>query len=130
MGESLEMWAFILANMSSFMGGGLLTVLSYLAYRQSSGQPSYRFASIGFGLVALSCLFDPAYLSGVAVDLRPSGTEFLILTASEDLVLAIGLGVVFYAITQHDSGASSMADDHPASIDEGMAWKHDPWDDD
>lgn len=129
MAESLELWAFVLANMSSFVGGGLLTALSYLAYRQSSGQASYRFATIGFGLVTLSCLFDPAYLFGVSVNLRLGATEFLILTASEDLVLAVGLGVVFYGITQHDTG-TSMEDHRPTSIDGELVWKRDQSSDD
>lgn len=128
--EPPELWAFVLANTGVFIFSSMLAALSYLAYRQSSGQLSYRFATLGFGLVVLGGLVEPAYLFGVSADYRLNATELLVLQAGEAILLASGLGILFYAITRHGAGSSSTVDDHPAETDEEISWRHDQWVDD
>lgn len=124
MSDSLEFWVFILANTGVVLGAGLLAALSYLAYRRGNVQPSYRYATIGFGLIALGGFVDPAYLVMFAVEFHLSLTEHLFISVSEDLLLASGLGLLFYAITQYDAEATSTVDGQstPTSID--ASWRH------
>ena len=110
MDKSPELWACILANTVLFLIASVLTALSYLAYRRSDGQSSYRFATIGFGFVVLGGLVEPVYLFGVRGNYNLQGTELLALQAGEGVLIALGLGLLFYAITCHDS-RSSVADD-------------------
>lgn len=124
-----ELWAYLLTNAGTIVAGGLLTGLSFLAYRRNSDQPSYRFATIGFGLILLGTLVDPLYLFRALVDHRLTITEILLLQISEDLLFAAGLGTLFYAIVRHDSSRSSRTD-NSVSYDDGQAWGRNPWDDD
>lgn len=128
--NTLDFWAFILANTGAVTAGGLLAALSYLAYRQDPEKTSYRLATIGFGLVVLGSLVDPAYLLGWSVDFRLNSHELLVLTAIEDFLIAVGLAVIFLAITKHDPTASPRTDERSSLIDEKMEWRGHEWSDD
>lgn len=104
-----ELWAFVLANASLFVAASVLAGLSYLAYRRSDGGSSYKFASIGFGSIVLGGLVEPLYQLVVLGDYNITGTELLLLQTGEGLLIASGLGILFYAITSH--GRGSPADD-------------------
>lgn len=129
MDNTPELWVYLFTNVGAVVAGSLLTALSFLAYRRNSDQLSYRFATVGFGLIVLGTLVDPVYLFRMAVDYRLTFTELLLLQVSEDVFFAAGLGVLFYAITRHDSSSSSTADD-PASYGEEEGWKQTSWNDD
>lgn len=101
-----ELWAFVLANIGLFIVSSVLTALSYLAYRRSNKQASYKFASIGFGLVVLGGLVEPLYQLVVRGDYNITGGELLLLQAGEGLLIASGLGILFYAITRHTTTSS------------------------
>lgn len=118
MAKPPELWAFILANTGLFIISSVLTGLSYLAYRHSRGKHSYRVATLGFGFVVLGGLVEPVYQLGVRGDYNVDGTELLVLQAGESTLISMGLGLLFYAITHHDAGSSSTADDHRVSADE------------
>ena len=107
MAKPPELWAFILANTGLFAITSVLAGLTYLAYRQSDARTSYLTATVGFGFVALGGLVEPVYQLGIQSDYALSGTELLWLQAGEGTLIAIGLGLVFYAITHHESGPSS-----------------------
>ena len=96
-----ELWAFVLANIGLFIVSSVLTALSYLAYRWNNGQSSYKLASIGFGLVVLGGLIEPLYQLIVRGDYNITGSELLLLQTTEGLLIASGLGILFYAITRH-----------------------------
>lgn len=102
-----ELWAFVLANTGLFLVSSMLTVLTYVAYRQSDGRTSFLTAAIGFGLVVLGGLVEPLYQLVVRGDNIIDGTELLWLQAGEGLFIAGGLGLLFYAITCHRTGSSS-----------------------
>lgn len=119
MANSPELWAFVLANTGIFIMSSVLTALSYLAYRQSDGQSSYLTSAFGFGFVVLGGLIEPVYQLGV----RSNGTyglnttELLWLQAGEGTLIAIGLGLLFYAITHFSSGRRSTDEVRPAVTD-------------
>ena len=102
-----ELWAFVLANASLFVVSSVLTGLSYLAYRRSDSRASYRFASLGFGLVVLGGLVEPLYQLVVRGDYNITGGELLLLQTGEGFLIASGLGILFYAITHHRTGTSA-----------------------
>lgn len=101
-----ELWAFVLANIGLFTVSSVLTALSYLAYRRNDRQSSYKFASIGFGLVVLGGLVEPLYQLVVRGDYNITGGELLLLQTSEGLLIASGLAILFYAITRHTPASS------------------------
>ena len=109
-----ELWAFILANTLLFLISSVLAGLSYLAYRHSGGRQSYRNAAVGFGFVVFGGLVEPAYQLGVE-DVKNgyalSGNELLLLQAGEGILIATGLGLLFYAITRHDDRSPEKDDD-------------------
>lgn len=118
MPESPELWAFVLTNVGLFVVSSLLMSLCYLAFRRRRDQRSYACATVGFGFVVLGGLVEPVYQLGVGVDFTPSGRQLMLLEAVETILIAAGLALLFYAITQYGSRSSSTADDHPASTDE------------
>lgn len=130
MDNSPGLWAFILANMGTIIAGGLLTILSFLAYRRHSDQPSYRFATLGFGLIVVGSISDGAYLFGWSVDYRLGVTELLVLSAVEEALIAVGLGCLFYAITQHKVDESSAEEATSRALDEEISWRDTQWNDD
>ena len=107
MSKPPELWAFIIANTGIFLAGGVLTGLSYLAYRQNRRQASYRFATVGFGLVVLGGLVEPAYQLGIRGDYHLDGNEMLLLQSGEGAIIAMGLGLLFYAILRQDVSPTS-----------------------
>lgn len=96
-----ELWTFVLANVGLLIVSRVLTGLSYLAYRRNDRQSSYKFASIGFGLVVLGGLIEPLYQLVVRGDYNITGGELLLLQTGEGLLIASGLALLFYAITRH-----------------------------
>lgn len=125
-----ELWAFVLSNVGLFIVSCLLTSLSYLAYRQSDGHRSYAITTVGFGFVVLGGLVEPVYQLGVGVDYTLTGAQFMLLQTGETVLIAAGLGLLFYAITRHGSAASSPEDDHAAfdDVDSYVAARYRPGD--
>ena len=121
MAKPPELWAFILANTGLFIISSVLTALSYLAYRESEGG-SYRFATVGFGFVVLGGLVEPTYQLGVRGDYHLNGTELLLLQAGEGILIAFGLGLLFYAITRHGDGSASSEDDAAVATGGEISW--------
>ena len=117
MSESPELWAFVLTNVGLFVVSSLLMALSYLAYRSRRGHQSYARSTVGFGFVVLGGLVEPVYQLGVGVDFSPTGTQLMLLEAVETILIAAGLGLLFYAITQHRTRTASTANDPPGSAD-------------
>lgn len=110
MAENPELWAFVLANIGLFVISSVLAGVSYVAHRQSDGQGSYRIAAVGFGFVSLGGLVEPVYqlLVRDGSTVTVTGTELLWLQTGEGVLIAGGLGLLFYAITHHDSGSPSV----------------------
>lgn len=112
MTSSPEMWAFILANTGLVLFSSLLMGLSYLAYKRSGGRSSYRVATIGFGFVVLGGLVDPVYQVRVGGDYVITVREFLLIQTAESVLIAIGLGVLFFAVTRHGRRSMRAADEY------------------
>lgn len=118
MSEKPELWAFVLANVGLLVVSGLLTALSYLAYRQRNGQRTYFIATTGFGFVVLGGLVEPLYQLRTGLDFTISSTEFMLLESLETVLIAMGLGLLFYTITVH--GSRSSGENQPDPTDEDV----------
>lgn len=115
-----ELWAFVLANTGLFLISSVLTTLSYVAYRQSGGKTSYALAVFGFGFIVLGGLVEPTYQLIVRGDYHLTGTELLWLQAGETVLIAVGLGLLFYAITHHRPGSSSAGEARARMTDQSL----------
>lgn len=114
-------WGYVLVNAGvATVSAGLLG-LSVLAYRRDRRQRSYVIAAVGFGCILLSELPELVFSSFRAPDYAFTASEFLFLQAGEDLLLALGLGLLFFAITRHRP-ESSRADATAAPVDEEGRW--------
>lgn len=88
--------------------------LSFLAYYLHPRKASYRYSTIGFTFIVLGGLISPVYRLGIRSDYHLDATQRLLLQAGEGILLAMGLGLLFYAITRHDASSSSV-NDHDAT---------------
>ncbi len=117
MARSPELWAFILSNVLLFISGSILLVLSSLAYYQNPRSASYRYSTIGFGFIVLGGIVGPVYRLLIRSDYHLNVSQRLLLQSGVSILLAVGLGLVFYAITRHNSGSSSAGDYEPIERD-------------
>ncbi|WP_425492738.1 DUF7521 family protein [Halosolutus amylolyticus] len=129
MDSTLELWAYVISNIGAVVAGSLLTALSFIAYRRNTNQESYRFATLGFGLIVVGTLVDPVFFLWMSIDYHLSFTEILLLQVSEDLLFAAGLGLLFYAILQYDSSNASTAEG-PISSEDELLWNQQSQNDD
>lgn len=125
MAKPPELVAFLLANTGLFLISSVLTGLAYLAYRRNDGSTSFRWATLGFGCVVLGGLVEPVYLFVTPGDTYLHSSELLALQAGEGILIAIGLGLLFYAILNHD-GESASPSAGPLTADE-IASETDDW---
>lgn len=100
MAEPPELWGFLVANAVLLVAGGVLTGLSYRAYRRYR-RPPLRGAAVGFALITVGSLLELGYEVGLRGWNDLSGQELLLLQTSESLVIAAGLVVMFYALSQY-----------------------------
>lgn len=108
MAKPPELWAFILANALLFITGCLLTALSYLAYYQNPRASSYRYSTVGFAFIVLGGLISPVYRLGIRSDYHLDASQRLLLQSAEAILLALGLGLLFYAVVRHDRSSSTV----------------------
>lgn len=100
MAEPPELWAFLLSNVVVFVFGGAITALSLLAYRRS-GTPSFRSATVGFGLITVGALVEAAYQLGLRGSYELPARELLMLQTAEGVLIAGGLAALFYSLRAH-----------------------------
>lgn len=122
MAEPPELWVFLVVNSGLFVVGSALTVLSYLAIRRSRGQRSFVIATAGFGFVVSGGLAAPVFQLASGIDYTLNGSQVLLIESIETAFTALGLGLLFYAITQYDDTSPSTAEDGFSSTDEGIDW--------
>lgn len=97
MAEPPEFWMFIASNALIFGLGGVLSALSYAAYRRN-GQGAMRRAAAGFALITAGGLIEAVYELGIRGSYHLSGRELLALHSVEGVVIAVGLGMLFLSI--------------------------------
>lgn len=97
---AVALFFVLFMNLLVFAFGCAITGFSYLAYRSSNGNKSFRRSTIGFGLITLGCIVEPAYV-GINHDWAISGQELLQLQAIESTAIAVGLGFLFVSIYTH-----------------------------
>ncbi|MFC6964165.1 hypothetical protein [Halocatena marina] len=86
----------------------------------SNGQQSYAIATVGFGCILLGGATELVVIYLFVPDFVLTGTEFLYLQASENVLTASGLGFLFYAITRHTTDSSKRP--YASSTDEEDVW--------
>lgn len=102
MAEPPELWTFVAANFVAVGFGCLLTALSYIALRTRSRSSTFSTATAGFGLITLGGAVEPVYQLGFNRGYNLGGRELLALQSTEGFLLALGLGLLFYSITNYD----------------------------
>lgn len=112
---------FVTTNLVFITVSSLLVGLSFLAYRRNGGQRSYAIATLGFGCIVLGGVTELAFTYWFEPDFVLTSTEFLYLQAGEDILIALGFGLLFYAITKHNAGSSDRTD-CASSITEEDLW--------
>ena len=113
MARSPELWAFIISNSLLFISGAILLALSSLAYYQNPRYTSYRYSTIGFGFIVLGGILNPVYRLLIRSDYHLNTGQRLLLQSGGNMLVAIGLGLLFYAITHHDVKSSSTGGSKP-----------------
>ncbi|GAA0255314.1 hypothetical protein ACFFQF_16720 [Haladaptatus pallidirubidus] len=94
-----EFFGFIFANILTLLFGSILTLLSYRAYHLRKTQP-FKFATIGFAVITFGSILEAIYEVGVRRSFDLSSQELIALHSVESLLLALGLGLLFYSISR------------------------------
>lgn len=110
MADPLGVMVYVVANLGFGAMASFLAGLSFLAYYRSPGQLSYALAGLGFSCIVLGGLVESAYTFVLQTDYLLSSSEFLFLQAGEDLIVAVGLGLLFLGITKHDPRSANRSD--------------------
>ncbi|SIR67831.1 hypothetical protein SAMN05421858_3297 [Haladaptatus litoreus] len=113
MARSPELWAFIVSNGLLFISGAILLVLTSLAYYQNPRYTSYRDAMIGFGFIVLGGTLSPVYRLLIRSEYHLNSSQRLLLQSGANILVAIGLGLIFYAIIHHDIKSPSSDGSEP-----------------
>lgn len=100
MAEPPEFWAFLLSNLLVLVLGGVLTGLSFTAFRRSH-TPAFRSATAGFGAITLGALVEAIYELGIRGTYHLNGRELLALHSVEGVLIALGLAALFYSLRQY-----------------------------
>ncbi len=82
--------AIVALKTATLLLGGLITYLSYKAYRRTGAQP-LRYLSVGFGIVTLGSL-----LAGVVDQVFRAG--FRLGQLVESALIAVGFAVIVYSL--------------------------------
>lgn len=101
MAEPPEFWTFIASNLLVLVLGGIMTALSYLAYRRTEDRPSLKWAVWGFGFITFGTLVEAIYELGIRGSYELGGRELLALHTVEGILIAIGLAALFYSLRQY-----------------------------
>lgn len=116
MAEPPEFWLFTATNVIVFVLGSIITLMSYLAYRAKPMSRSFRNATLGFAFITLGGAVEPIYQLGVRGDYNLDGREILAMQGAEGILIAIGLALLFIAITGY--GRSDPAITYSTRIDD------------
>lgn len=112
MAEPPEMWAFLLTTLIKLGFGGILTALSFVAYRSMTRNRSFLTSTVGFGLITAGGVSEAVYQLVLKGDYRLDGRELLAIQAFEGLLTGIGLGLLFYSIYRHNNrGSQTLSTD-------------------
>ena len=100
MAEPPEFWLFLASNLLLLITGGTLTGLSLRAYRRNRKR-SFQGALIGFGTITLGSLIEAIYELGIRGSYELGGRELLALHTVEGVLIAVGLGALFYSLSRY-----------------------------
>ncbi|MFB6165457.1 MAG: hypothetical protein ABEJ31_09895 [Haloarculaceae archaeon] len=94
-------WLYVLANLFVLVVGGVLTYLSFAAYRRSANG-RLRFATGGFGVVAAGGLLELGY-EFLGDRIREVDAETIVaLHAVDSLLIGVGLSLLFLSLVGPD----------------------------
>jgi hypothetical protein len=95
-----EFWSFISASLLVFVFGGILTTISFVAYRREQKR-SLQGASLGFLFVTVSGLVGVVYQVFIERSYYLGGVELLRLQTIEAMLLALGFLTLLYSVYQY-----------------------------
>lgn len=101
MAEPPEFWMFIASNLLVLVMGGIMTTLSLQAARRNTDHPSLKWAVWGFGVITFGTLVEAIYELGIRGSYELNGRELLALHTVEGVLIALGLGALFYSLRQY-----------------------------
>lgn len=101
MAEPPEFWTFLASNVLLLLLGGVLTFLSYQAYKRNRENRSFLWAMAGFSAITLGALVEAIYELGIRGSYELGGRELLALHTVEGVLIAVGLGALFYSLTRY-----------------------------
>lgn len=107
MAEPPEFWLFTVTNVIVFVLGSIVTMMSYLAYRSQPASRSFRNSTLGFAFITLGGAVEPIYQLGVRGDYNLDGREILAMQGAEGILIAVGLALLFFAITDYGRSRAS-----------------------
>lgn len=122
MSNYFQIVAYILANCGLFMISSLLAGLSFFAYYRRPEQTSYFLTGLGLAVVGLPGLLELLYTFYIDPGFIFTSAEFLVLQATEDILIATGLGLLLFAITKHRPGLSEHGH-NDTLVEEQEYWK-------
>jgi hypothetical protein len=98
--EPPELWVFVLSNLFVFGLGGVLTGLSYRAFRRTDTR-SFALAAAGFALITAGSLVEAVYELGIRGSYELGGRELLALHSVEGLLIGLGLAGLFVSLRRY-----------------------------
>lgn len=95
-----EFWSFISVSLLVFVFGGILTAISFVAYRRERKR-SLQGASLGFLFVTASGVVGVVYQIFIERSYYLGGVELLRLQTIEGVLLALGFLTLLYSVYQY-----------------------------
>lgn len=105
LGGAIELWALVAVNFIGFALGATMTAVAYYTYRTRNRRRSLRLATVGFALLTVATVLEPAYQLTVERTLVLVATERVIwLQLFEAALYSLGFLTLFYAVLRRRPG--------------------------
>lgn len=101
-----EIWIMFAVNFFASFLGLFITGISYFGYRSNDRKPSLRNATIGFGLITLGTVVEPAYQLGIVGTHVLASNQNVPLQIAEASLTSLGFAVLFLSIYRYSSRSS------------------------
>jgi hypothetical protein len=100
MNQPPEFWTTLSANILIFVIGGMLAVISSMAYQRKRDR-SFQIAAFGFGLITVGNLVLVVYQIGVNRSYLLGGLELLRMQTISGMLVVVGLLSLLYSLYRY-----------------------------